>query len=180
MTLGLSIRKYRKEQKLTLKVVAEKAGISEGFLSQIENDVNSPSVETLINIGNAIGVNAGDLLNRINKQERMVLIRKADWDDVDLPHTGFITRRFFSPENRKIIDSAILVIKPGRSIPVRKNMKNGQELLCILKGSLELVHGEQNIQMLEGDSVHFWSYPEKQNITNKSKELAIALWIGTL
>jgi uncharacterized cupin superfamily protein len=59
-------------------------------------------------------------------------------------------------------------------------MKNGQELLCILRGSLELVHGEQNIQMLEGDSVHFWSYPEKQNITNKSKELAIALWIGTL
>ena len=42
MNIGTLLRKYRKEQKLTLKVVAEKASISEGFLSQVENDVNSP------------------------------------------------------------------------------------------------------------------------------------------
>lgn len=41
MNLGTLIRKYRKERKLTLKNVAEKVSISEGFLSQVENDVNS-------------------------------------------------------------------------------------------------------------------------------------------
>ncbi|MBW2001554.1 MAG: helix-turn-helix transcriptional regulator, partial [Deltaproteobacteria bacterium] len=44
MNLGSLIRRYRKEKRLTLRAVAEKAGISEGFLSQVENDVNSPSV----------------------------------------------------------------------------------------------------------------------------------------
>ena len=91
-----------------------------------------------------------------------------------------MTRRFFTPENRKVIDTAVLVIEPGKSIPVRKNFKNGQEVLCILKGSLELVHGEHTIHLAEGDTVHYFAEPKKQSITNKNKDLAIALWIGTL
>jgi quercetin dioxygenase-like cupin family protein len=137
-------------------------------------------VDTLIRICNAIGVNAGDLLNQVNKQEQLALVRRAEWDDVDLPHTGFITRRFFSPENRTVIDSAILVIKQEKSIPVRKNIKNGQELLCVLKGSLELVHGDQTIKLSEGDSIHFWSKPENQRVINRSKETAVVLWVGTI
>jgi transcriptional regulator with XRE-family HTH domain len=180
MNLGTLIRKHRKDKKLTLKAVAEKAGISEGFLSQVENSVNSPSVESLVKICDGIGVSAGDLLNQIKNQEKLLVIRRAEWDDMDLPHTGFVTRRFFSPENRTVIDSAILVIRPGKSIPVRKNIKNGQEILCILKGSLELVHGQKTVQLAEGDAAHFWSETEKQKITNVTKNLSIALWVGTL
>ncbi len=180
MNLGTLIRRYRKERKLTLKTVAEKAGVSEGFLSQVENSVSSPSVDKLMSICNAIGINAGDLLNKINKHEKLVIIRKSEWDEFELPHTGFITRRFFAPENRSVIDSAILVLEPDKSIPVRKNIKNSQELLCVLKGSIELVHGEQSILLIEGDSIHFWSDPENQRITNRNKELAIILWVGTM
>jgi transcriptional regulator with XRE-family HTH domain len=180
MNLGSLIRRYRKEKKLTLKTVAEKARISEGFLSEVENDVNSPSVDTLSKICDAIGVKAGDLLNQASNQEKLVLIRKSEWGDIDFPHTGFITRRFFPPENRKVIDSAILVIEPGKLIPVRKSIKNGQEVLCILRGSLELAHGERTIHLTEGDTVHFFAEQKKQSITNKNKDLAVALWIGTL
>jgi len=180
MSLGALIRRSRKQRKLTLKIVAEKSGISEGFLSQVENDVNSPSVDTLVNICTAIGVKAGDLLNQANNQEKIVLIPRSEWNDIDIPHTGFITRRFFSPENRKVIDSAILVIEPGKSIPVRKDIKNAQELLCILKGSLNLEHGERSIHLMEGDTVHFFADPKKQSITNENEDLAIALWIGTV
>ena len=180
MILGSVVRDYRKKGKLTLKMVAAKAGVSEGFLSQVENNVNSPSVETLMKICDAIGVNASDILNKVEKQEKLVLMHSSDWKDVDVPHTGFATFRFFPPENRTVIDSAILVVEPGTSIPVRKNIKNAQELLCILKGSLELIHSDRNLQLKKGDTVHFWSEPTKQKITNKSKELATVLWVGTL
>jgi transcriptional regulator with XRE-family HTH domain len=180
MNLGLLIRRYRKERKFTLKTVAKKAGISEGFLSQVENNVNSPSVETLVKICDSIGVNAGDLINQAKNQERLVVIRKSEWDDVDLPHTGFITRRFFSPKNRTVIDSSIIVIEQNKSIPVRQGIKNGQELLCILKGSLELIRSEGTIELSEGDAVHYWADLEKQKITNRGKGLAVVLWVGTL
>jgi transcriptional regulator with XRE-family HTH domain len=174
------IKKYRKEKKLTLKVVAEKANVSEGFLSQVENSVSSPSVDTLVNICKALGVNAGDLLNKANGREEIALTLKSEWEDIELPKTGFVTRRFLSPENRSTIDSALLFLSPERSIPVRKNIKNGQEVLCVLKGCVELVHGEQTIVMEEGDAVHFYANPGRQSITNHGKEIAVVLWVGTL
>ncbi len=107
MNLGSIIRKNRKELKLTMKEVAERAKISEGFLSQIENNVNTPSVDTLMNICNAIGINAGDVLNQVKNREKFVVIRKSDWGDIDIPHSGFATKRFLSQDDRTLIDTAV-------------------------------------------------------------------------
>lgn len=180
MNIGTLIRKVRKERKLTLKVVAEKALISEGFLSQVENDVNSPSIDTLVRICNALGIEVGDLLTQADQQEKIIIVRKSEWDDIEMSHTGFATRRFFPPEERNIIDSSVLAIEPGKSIPVRKNIKNGQELLCVLKGSVELMLSEGTHALGKGDSVHFWSNPASQKITNTSKTISFVLWVGTL
>ncbi len=163
-----------------MKIVAEKASISEGFLSQVENDVNSPSVDTLVRICDAIGLNAGDLLSKASKQEKIILIRKSELDDIELSHHGFVTRRFFSPEDRTVIDSSILVIEPGKSIPVRKNIKNSQEVLCVIKGTVELMLSDQTHILDEGDSVHYWSNPASQKITNKSTTICCVLWVGTI
>jgi transcriptional regulator with XRE-family HTH domain len=180
MNIGTLIRRSRKEKKLTLKIVAEKASISEGFLSQVENDVNSPSVDTLMRICNVLGINAGDLITRVSSQEKLIIIPKSEWDDIDLSHTGFVTRRFFPPEDRTVIDSSVLVIEPGTSIPVRKNIKNGQEVLCVLKGSVELMLSDKTYKLAEGDSVHFWSNPESQKITNTNAAIGYVLWVGTI
>ncbi|MGC9196392.1 MAG: helix-turn-helix domain-containing protein [Syntrophobacteraceae bacterium] len=180
MNIGTLIRKCRKDRKLTLKVVAEKASISEGFLSQVENDVNSPSVETLIRICNAIGVDAGELISRVNRCQEIVVIRKTEWDEVDFSHTGFVTRRFLGPEYRTIIDSAILVVEPGKSIPARKNIRNGQEVLCVLRGAIELILGERTYMLMEGDCVHLFSNREKEMITNTGSSTGFVLWVGTV
>ena len=180
MNLGSVIKKYRKEKKMTLKVVAEKANVSEGFLSQVENSVSSPSVDSLVNICKALGVNAGDLLNKANGHEEIAVTFKSEWEDIELPKTGFVTRRFLSPENRSVIDSALLFLAQDKSIPVRKNIKTGQEVLCVLKGSVELVHGDRVLEMTEGDAIHFHANPARQSIINKGKDMAVVLWVGTL
>ncbi|MEA2102320.1 MAG: XRE family transcriptional regulator [Thermodesulfobacteriota bacterium] len=180
MNLGTVIRKKRKDLGLTLRVVALKAGISEGFLSQVENDVNSPSVDTLVRICSAMGVEAGDIIRQAQEQQRIVVIRKKEWGNVDLPASGFSTRRFFPPENRRVIDSSIITIEKSISIPVRKGVKSSQEVLCVLKGTVELVYGEETIGLAEGDTVHYWTLPENQKITNTESSRAVVLWVGTI
>ncbi len=179
MNLGSVLRKNRKELKLTMKDVAEKAKISEGFLSQIENNVNTPSVDTLMNICGAMGINAGDVLNQVEKQIKFVVIHKNDWADTDIPQSGFATKRFFPPDNRTVIDTAILVINEGKSIPVRKNIRNSQELLSVLKGKVELELGDEKIMLSEGDSIHYWSIPGKEMIFGKSPT-SVVVWVGTI
>lgn len=180
MNIGTLLRKYRKEKKLTLRVVAEHASVSEGFLSQVENDVNSPSVDTLMRICKSLGVDIGELLTQVSRKEKIKCVRKSEWNDIDLSHTGFVTRRFFSPEDRSVIDSAILVIEPGKSIPVRKNSNNGQEVLCVLKGEVALTLSDVVYTLETGDSVHFWSNPRNQKITNTNGENSLVLWVGTM
>lgn len=180
MNLGAVIRRERKKRELTLKVVAERAGISQGFLSQVENDVNSPSVDTLVKICSAIGVEAGQVIQQAGKQERVSVIRRSEWREVDFPPSGFVTTRFFSPENRRVLDSAVLVIEPGGNIPVRKNIKNGQEMLCVLEGTVRLTHGEDVWVLDSGDAAHFFTLPEKQRIANESGTPAVVFWVGTL
>lgn len=162
-----------------MKEIAERAKISEGFLSQIENNVNTPSVDTLMNICAAMGINAGDILNQVEKQIKFVIIRKNDWGDIDIPRSGFATKRFFPPDTRTVIDSAVLVIHQGKSIPVRKNIRSSQEFLSVLKGKVELVLGDETIVMTEGDSIHYWSIPGKEMIFGKSPTAVVA-WVGTL
>ncbi|MEW5721698.1 MAG: XRE family transcriptional regulator [Thermodesulfobacteriota bacterium] len=180
MSLGSLLRRRRKEKGLTLRSVAEKAGVSEGFLSQVENDVKSPSLDTLMSICSALEADAGEIFRRLQSQERLFLVRRSEWSEVDLPHTGFATRRFVHPENRSVIDSAVLFLEPGRSLPVRKNVKNGQEILCVLEGSLHLVHGDQEITLGQGDAAHVFTDPEKQSITNRGRKRAVVLWVGTI
>lgn len=180
MNIGTLLRSHRKQQKLTLKEVAERASISEGFLSQVENEVNSPSVNTLIRICNALNIEAGELLTQVSQKKRIVIVRRSAWEDLDLSHTGFATQRFFPPEDRKVIDSAVLVMEPGKSIPVRKNMKNSQEVVCVLKGEVELNLGDETHVLGAGDSAHFWTNPDNQKITNKNSVISYVLWVGTI
>lgn len=180
MLLGNLLRARRKQNGVTLKAVAEQAGVSEGFLSQVENNVKTPSLASLMNICSALGVETGEVLDRLKNRQTLFSITRDEWEEVDIPHTGFATRRFCPPEYRSAVDSAVLILEPGKSIPVRKNIKNGQEILCVLAGCLELVHGDQTLRMEVHDSVHVWTDPVRQEISNPGDETAVVLWVGTL
>jgi transcriptional regulator with XRE-family HTH domain len=180
LSLGSLIRRHRKERGLTLKTVAERAGVSEGFMSQVENAVKSPSVETLMNICQAMDLEAGALLTQLSTQKRLFVFPKAEWDDVEISHTGFATHRLVPPERREQIDSSVLFLQPGQTLPVRKDVKGVQEVLCVLEGTLELRQASQTVIMNPGDSAHFWSISGDQSITNVGSGLAVALWVGTI
>ena len=62
MLLGNLLRARRKQNGVTLKAVAEQAGVSEGFLSQVENNVKTPSLASLMNICSALGAETGEVL----------------------------------------------------------------------------------------------------------------------
>jgi transcriptional regulator with XRE-family HTH domain len=63
MSVGQKIRALRTEAGVTLPDLAEKAGVSKGFLSQLENDENANvSLDTLAKIAKALGVSVGGLL----------------------------------------------------------------------------------------------------------------------
>jgi CheY-like chemotaxis protein len=63
--LGNAIRKRRKTMGLTLKVMAERTGISLGYLSQIELGKNSASIETLYKLSVGLGLRMSELFQAL-------------------------------------------------------------------------------------------------------------------
>ena len=56
MSLGENIKLYRKKQKLTQVDLANKAGISRTYLSDLENGRYMPSIETISNIAKILNI----------------------------------------------------------------------------------------------------------------------------
>ena len=54
--VGNQIRRRRRDRDLTLAQVAESTGLNVGYLSQVENDKASPSLETLAALADALDV----------------------------------------------------------------------------------------------------------------------------
>lgn len=60
--LGMNIRRYRKKRNLTIEKLAEKVEISDSFMGLIERGQSIPSLETIVNIANALGTGTDALL----------------------------------------------------------------------------------------------------------------------
>ena len=54
--VGAQIRRRRRDRGLTLAAVAQMTGLNVGYLSQVENDKASPSLETLASLADALDV----------------------------------------------------------------------------------------------------------------------------
>ncbi|HMB84227.1 MAG TPA: helix-turn-helix transcriptional regulator [Terriglobales bacterium] len=61
-SIGDRIKEIREERKLTQDQLAEKSGVSKGFLSDIENSKRNPSSEYVLKIANALGASLDYLL----------------------------------------------------------------------------------------------------------------------
>jgi transcriptional regulator with XRE-family HTH domain len=62
MTIGENIRQIRTDAGLTQTEVAERAGISQAYLSQIESDLRSMDVKAADKLASALGVTLNDLM----------------------------------------------------------------------------------------------------------------------
>jgi len=60
--ISKNIRYHRKKQNLLQKELADKAGLTKVYISQIECGNKKPSLEALIKITNALGVSADSML----------------------------------------------------------------------------------------------------------------------
>ena len=65
-TIRINIKSIRKEKRITQKELAEKIGVSEGYISDIERESKDkhPTIKCLLSISEALGVELIDLLER--------------------------------------------------------------------------------------------------------------------
>jgi XRE family transcriptional regulator of biofilm formation len=113
--LGTYIQRLRQEKKLSLTQLAEKTDISKSYLSHIERNIQTnPSIEVLMKIALALGVDIQTLLNptkQATEPKNTSKLNVKDWSDLinTALEAGVI--------NDKDIREIILALQIGKEKP---------------------------------------------------------------
>ena len=71
MEIGKKIKRLRMLCNLTQKELADRCELTKGYISQLENDLTSPSIATLVDILSALGTDLKSFFNE-DVQEKIV------------------------------------------------------------------------------------------------------------
>jgi transcriptional regulator with XRE-family HTH domain len=64
--MGQELRKARERAGITQKKPSFRAGLSRPYISQLERDLKSPTIDTLFRICDALNVRAADVVRRVD------------------------------------------------------------------------------------------------------------------
>ncbi|MBW1646345.1 MAG: cupin domain-containing protein [Deltaproteobacteria bacterium] len=173
--IGKRIRKTRQEKQLTLKQVAERAGCSDVFLSQVERSLASPSIATLKKIANALEVSIIDLIRDEEEIHDEVVTRKRDRIQFKFPHTEVYSELLTRNVKRKSMQPLYKVVKPGCGSEGLYS-HHGEEMGIVLEGTLELTVDDKTYHLEAGDSFYFQS-SRQHGYQNRGATDTILIWV---
>lgn len=174
--LGGRIRALREEKGLSLRAVAEAAGVSESFLSQVERGVASPSVASLRRVAQALGESVGSLFEGPLVPGKLVRVRdrrrlmhpQRHWEDVLL-----------TPPGSRRLQVILSTIEPGAGAGDEPySHDSDEECVIVLKGCLQFEVDEERFDLQEGDALLFESRRPHWN-RNPGPGKAEVLWVIT-
>ena len=65
MNIGEKIKRLRIKNSLTQEELADRCELTKGFISQVERDLTSPSIATLVDILECLGTNLQEFLMKV-------------------------------------------------------------------------------------------------------------------
>jgi transcriptional regulator with XRE-family HTH domain len=156
--IGERIRRLRLKKSMGLVDLGKLTGLSASFLSQLET---GRVVPTLRNLARIAMVFAKDLSYFFETEPHSIFHIHRRKERVRLPQTGvefptyyFESLGYMVPDRH--MDPYLAEFVPlTREMEPKAHMHPGFEFLYVLKGELELHHGEHPCMLEEGDAVYF-------------------------
>jgi transcriptional regulator with XRE-family HTH domain len=159
LLIGDKIKTKRTQKNVTLEQLAQKAGVSKGLISQIENNRTVPSLPVLFNIIHSLGEDLRtffeDMHDSINNNHILIIRKGQEKLFSKEPVKGFSYRRILT---RSITSQATdMVLLELKKKAVRKQMIQTDAFECkyIIKGSIEYQIEKEIFILNEGDTLFF-------------------------
>jgi transcriptional regulator with XRE-family HTH domain len=172
--VGERLRSIRLLRRATLRTIAERAGVSESFLSQVERGRASASVASLRRIAGALGVSVADLFDSSGPPEPEVL-RRDERPSLSFGILG--TKRLLTPRPLSHLEVFVGELDAGGSTGTEPYAHgDSEELLIVLTGKVQLELGGELHGLEAGDSIDYRS-STPHRVTNLGEEPAEVIWI---
>jgi transcriptional regulator with XRE-family HTH domain len=171
--LGERLRAIRLLRRMTLREVADAAGVSESFVSQLERGRSSASVATLQRLATAVGIEISDLF--AGERRAGEVLRKQERQLLEWGHLG--RKALLTPKPLQSLEVVAAAFDPGGSTGDEPYTHgDSEELLLVLAGRIQLQLGSELLDLSTGDSVNYRS-STPHRVSNPGDESAEVLFV---
>lgn len=173
--VGHRIRQLRIKNDLTLEELASRTELTKGFLSQLERNLTSPSLTTLEDICEALGVSMSRFF--ADEKDEQVVFKE---EDAFVDEKKDQTLHWIVPNAQKNrMEPLLLEMEPGAE-SMHIDPHEGEEMGYVLSGRIMLCFSDQKKgQPVKKGETFYITGNEAHYLANRSHTKAVVLWIST-
>ncbi len=172
MDIGNKLKQLRILKGLTQEELADRAELSKGYISQLERDLTSPSIATLMDILQCLGTSIGEFFNE--EPEEQVVFGKSDYFEKVDAESGCSVTWIIPNAQKNRMEPILLTLEPGGST-CPDTPHEGEEFGYILSGSVSIHLGSRVHRAKKGES--FCYACDRQHFLT-SKAGATLIWVS--
>ena len=172
--VGERIRDLRRSSGLTQEELAHRSGLTKGFISQLERDLSSPSLESLVSILRALDTGIAAFFK--DQDEEPFVFGDGDSNNADTyPEvSGF---RLMVPGGANCgMEPAVVTFEPGQEIEEKSH--SGEEFGYILQGKVIVTYGRRQMTAGRGQCFYFVA-DRAHKLANPFAKRAKVLWVSS-
>lgn len=174
MEIGDKIKQLRLQRGLTQEELAARTELTKGFISQLERDLTSPSIATLMDILAALGTDVAAFFREAQEEP---VVYSADDMFVKEETDGYTIQWLVTNAQKNALEPILVTIPAGIS-GAQDDPHEGEEFGYVLSGSVTLVVGTNRYRIKKGGSFYF--RPTRVHyLINTGKNDAQVLWVST-
>lgn len=173
MELGTKIKRLRLQNNLTQEELADRCELTKGYISQLENELTSPSITTLEDILNALGTTFADFF-KDEKEEKVVFTDAEFIEKVADTHKI----EWLVPNAQKNEMEPIRVTVEPHTTLEEDVPHEGEEFGYVISGRVWLHIGQAAYCVKKGEVFYFTS-DKPHRLENRTNEKAVVLWVAS-
>lgn len=175
MNIGEKIKSLRIQNSLTQEELADRSELTKGFISQLERDLTSPSIATLVDILEGLGTNLKDFFNE--SIEEKIVFSKEDAFETENDELKY-TLKWIIPNAQKNMMEPILIEIEQDGRTKEDPPHEGEEFGYVLNGNIYIHIGSKKHRVRKGESFYYKAN-SNHYISNEGKTKAGVIWVST-
>ena len=173
MDIGNKLKELRVLKGLTQEELADRSELSKGFISQLERNLTSPSITTLMDILQCLGTSIGEFFNEA-PDEQIVFGKQDYFVKEDTEYKNEI--KWIIPNAQKnTIEPIYLTLQAGGST-CPDTPHEGEEFGYVLQGAVSIHLGNKTYKAKKGESFYYTA--DKTHFLS-SKNGASMIWVSS-
>ncbi len=172
MEIGVKIRELRLKNQLTQEELADRCELTKGYISQLENDLTSPSIATLKDILQTLGTTLADFFDS-DDDEKLVFGE----DDYFVKEGDKSSVTWLVPSAQKNMAEPIKLVLEAGGVTEKDLPHEGEEFGFVLEGEIKLYVGKRVATAGSGESFYYRA-DKAHYIENIGKQRAVVLWLS--